>query len=203
MKSFASRARARLACGSLSRRSMNTRNASRPRPKTHLLLALVRGLLGVGVVGVAAWLGLRATERLEPKAPGVALASLDQATRLNAVAPETERLTRNADARSPSPCAEPQQVPGAVLPDGRVVLNVAGALDLMALPGVGAKRASAIVALRARLGRFKSLRDLLRVRGLGLRSLRRLEPRLVLDPPESSPPTKQESAAGVRGGQGA
>ena len=65
--------------------------------------------------------------------------------------------------------------------DGRVILNRAGALDLQRLPGVGAKRAAAILELRQRLGRFRQPGDLLRVKGIGRRTLERMLPRLVLD----------------------
>jgi competence protein ComEA len=70
-----------------------------------------------------------------------------------------------------------------VTPDGRVILNVADAAQLQRLPGVGAKRAAAIVQLRQRLGRFSRLSDLLRLKGIGPRSLERMLPHLVLDAP--------------------
>lgn len=62
-----------------------------------------------------------------------------------------------------------------------VVLNRADAAELRRLPGVGAKRAEAIVLLRQRLGRFQRARDLLRVKGIGPRTLERMLPHLVLD----------------------
>jgi len=65
--------------------------------------------------------------------------------------------------------------------DGRVILNRASALELQRLPGVGAKRAAAILELRQRLGRFRQPGDLLRVRGIGRRTLERMLPQLVLD----------------------
>ena len=70
-----------------------------------------------------------------------------------------------------------------VTPDGKVVLNAATAEELTRLPGVGRRRADAIVKLRTRLKRFRRVSDLLRVRGIGVRSLRRMKPHLVLDPP--------------------
>ncbi len=75
--------------------------------------------------------------------------------------------------------------PGAagILADGRVVVNVASEEELTRLPGVGPTRAKAIVALRSRLGRLRSLNDLRRVKGIGRRSLERLRPHAVLDPP--------------------
>ena len=61
------------------------------------------------------------------------------------------------------------------------MLNRADAAELQRLPGVGAKRAEAILALRERLGRFRHASDLLRVKGIGRRSLERMLPHLVID----------------------
>ena len=73
----------------------------------------------------------------------------------------------------------------AITDDGKVILNVASVKDLVQLPGIGSKRALAIVELRQRLGgRFRRVRDLLRIRGIGYRSLKRIEPLVVLDPPK-------------------
>ena len=64
------------------------------------------------------------------------------------------------------------------LPDGGVVvdLNSATEDDLRKLPGVGATRARKILELRARLGRFKSVDDLARIKGFGRAILKRLRP---------------------------
>jgi competence protein ComEA len=62
-----------------------------------------------------------------------------------------------------------------------VVLNRADSAELQRLPGVGVKRAEAILALRQRLGRFRRPSDLLRVKGIGPRTLERMLPHLVLD----------------------
>lgn len=72
--------------------------------------------------------------------------------------------------------------------DGRVILNVASAADLQRLPGVGAKRAVAILALRQRLGRLRRPSDLLRVKGIGPRLLQRMLPQIVLDADAEHPP---------------
>jgi competence protein ComEA len=71
-----------------------------------------------------------------------------------------------------------------VTADGKVILNLASIEDLRRLPGVGPRRADAILVLRARLGRFKQLNDLLRVKGIGVRGLKRLMPHVVLDAPK-------------------
>jgi len=59
-------------------------------------------------------------------------------------------------------------------------LNRADARGFETLPGVGPVRAAAIVAERAQ-GRFESERDLLRVRGIGPRTLERLQGLVAVD----------------------
>jgi competence protein ComEA len=62
-----------------------------------------------------------------------------------------------------------------------VNLNLASAAELRVLPGIGAKRAEAIVALRQRLGRFRRPGDLLRIKGIGPRTLERLLPQVSVE----------------------
>jgi competence protein ComEA len=70
-----------------------------------------------------------------------------------------------------------------VTPDGKVILNLATEEELCRLPGIGKVRARGILELRARLGKFRRLEELLRVRGLGRRSFTRLRPLVLVDPP--------------------
>jgi competence protein ComEA len=91
-------------------------------------------------------------------------------------------------SRQDAPCDASAKKSAGVTADGKVILNVAGVEDLRRLPGVGSRRAESIVALRDRLKRFRRLSDLLRVRGLGVRALKRIEPHAVLDPPPESEP---------------
>jgi competence protein ComEA len=63
-----------------------------------------------------------------------------------------------------------------------VTLNTASFEDLRRLPGIGDKRANAILALRAHLGRFRAVEDLLKVKGIGRAMLKRLRPLVRLDP---------------------
>jgi competence protein ComEA len=70
--------------------------------------------------------------------------------------------------------------------DGKVILNSATVEDLRHLPGVGAKRADAILTLRTRLGHFKHVNDLLRVKGIGVKGLKKILPHIVLDAPKPS-----------------
>jgi competence protein ComEA len=80
--------------------------------------------------------------------------------------------------------ANPDKAPGVgVTADGKVVLNEATADELMKLPRVGPKRAQAILEVRKRLGRFRQPTDLLRVKGIGRKTLRAMLPLLVVDAP--------------------
>ncbi len=94
-----------------------------------------------------------------------------------------------APAPSPSPAppspsrAPPSPSPSRASPDAPVFLNHASAEDLRRLPGVGPKRADAILALRAKLGRFQRVEDLLRVRGVGRATLKKWRPLVRLDAP--------------------
>ena len=86
---------------------------------------------------------------------------------------------------------------GGLTPDGKVVLNLANAEELTHLPSIGPKRAEAILQLRARLKRFRRATDLLRVRGIGPKTLKRMLPHLVVDPPAAAVPAGD---AGTDGG---
>lgn len=90
-----------------------------------------------------------------------------------------------ASEGSPTPCpttgAAGSSPRGPAAEAAPVVLNRADATELQRLPGVGAKRAEAILKLRQRLGRFRRPSDLLRVKGIGRRTLERMLPHLVLD----------------------
>lgn len=70
---------------------------------------------------------------------------------------------------------------------GVVNLNTASAEELERLPGIGPTRATAILALRARLGRFARLEQLLRVKGIGRATFRKLRPLLSLTGPTTLP----------------
>lgn len=55
-------------------------------------------------------------------------------------------------------------------------LNTASARELEGLPGVGEARAKAIVATREKRGGFKSVEELVEVKGIGKAALEKLRP---------------------------
>jgi len=77
-----------------------------------------------------------------------------------------------AAAPSSARAAEPSGTAPAVN------VNTATAEELQTLPGIGEKRARAIVEAREQRGGFKSVDELVEVKGIGPANLEKLRPRL-------------------------
>jgi len=58
-------------------------------------------------------------------------------------------------------------------------VNTAGAKELMDLPGIGEKKAQAMIDYRNREGAFRSLSDLGKVKGIGPKMLEKLKPIVI------------------------
>ena len=71
----------------------------------------------------------------------------------------------------------------------RLDLNAAGGRALEALPGIGPARARDILAERRR-GRFRAVDDLVRVHGIGPKTVERLRPFVRVDPPRTREPAE-------------
>lgn len=116
--------------------------------------------------------GAATAEPPERDAPGAAMAAArgERPCPEHAAPPAppgsaSQALERSASAKAAAPLVD---------------LNSADARQLQRLPGVGAKRARAIIELRERLGGFRGTADLLRIRGIGRRTLERMAPQLVV-----------------------
>ena len=105
--------------------------------------------------------------------------------------------TAPADARGP--CAQLANNPfdETSAPGPVVDLNTADESALLELPGIGPARARAIVAYRSARGGFRSVSQLLQIRGIGRALLRQLRPLVTLstldqhlrsERPQASPP---------------
>ena len=68
----------------------------------------------------------------------------------------------------------------------QVNINTATAAELQRVPGIGPKTAERIVAMRRNVGKFRSVDDLLAVRGIGQKRLAKMKPYLTVG---TLPPT--------------
>ena len=60
-------------------------------------------------------------------------------------------------------------------------INTAGVAQLMSLPGIGEAIAKRIITFREEHGPFRRVEDLMRVKGIGEKSLERLRPLLTVN----------------------
>lgn len=162
---------------------------------TPLVVKVTAGLVGFFAL---AFVGSGAAADLLPGRVGTYLGpptNSKTAPSASAVAPHVQPMVHPppvpsgqtpAVADAGTPDAEPNAAPstGAVTADGKVILNLAAEDDLRKLPGIGPKKAQAILALRTKMGKFTRPEDLLRVKGIGRKKLAKLRPRLLIDPPD-------------------
>ena len=83
-------------------------------------------------------------------------------------------------AEDPLPTADSSR-PDSLMEGERIDLNTAGYYDLMRLPGIGEKRARAILDWRREHGSFSAPEQLLEIRGIGEKTLEGLLPYLTLE----------------------
>jgi competence protein ComEA len=148
--------------------------SSAPHASTWSPLA-TKALLAVVAAAVLAFIGARAGAHAplpdDPPPAAVPSAPTTSTPSPAPIAPVSEMVDAGS---APS---------NGVLADGRIILNIATEDELMKLPGIGPSRARAILALRQRLAKFRAVEDLLRVKGIGRKTLRRIKPNVVLDRP--------------------
>lgn len=155
----------------------------RARLRASTFTPLLVRAIGIGAaLVVLAWIGKSAASL-----PAPAAAAPSASASAAAVVP-TPAPTPAAPAPSTPPPAAPEAGDGGLAetsnagsrrrasPADPVYLNTASEDDLRRLPGVGAKRAEAILALRRRVGRFQRIEDLMRVKGIGRSAIRKWRP---------------------------
>jgi competence protein ComEA len=154
--------------GALSRLAVRVAGSRFAKPIARIVL-IAAGLVllaFIGRTGVAGAFG---------SSPVAAIVAVD-------ASPEVANATASAVVTAtPATPPPPPASHGQASADDPVVLNAADVGDLKRLPGIGEKRASAILALRMRLGRFRAIEDLLKVKGIGRATLKRLRPLVRLE----------------------
>ena len=77
---------------------------------------------------------------------------------------------------------EEEKVSETMLPGEKIDLNTAPAEELVRLPGIGEKKAQAIVAWREKHGPFKTIRQIMQVSGIGEGLYRDLKEYITVTP---------------------
>jgi competence ComEA-like helix-hairpin-helix protein len=101
------------------------------------------------------------------------------------------RPTRGVDGLRSAVSEDFRVIPRAVEPppplevgierQGPISLNSTTAVELIELPGVGIKTAALIVDFRGKHGPFERVEQLLQIKGIGLRTLKKLRPLLKIE----------------------
>jgi len=142
---------------------------------------LVLGWIGrTAAAGPTSPMSVAATDRDAAAQPLPTLVTIDGGEAITTTAAATAPPTTFAPA-----AAAPSAPHGRASATEPVYLNHASVDELRRLPGVGPKRAEAILVLRQRLGRFQRVEDLLRVKGVGRGAVRKWRPLVRLDAPDA------------------
>ena len=108
----------------------------------------------------------------------------EQASKAPPLAEATEEPLPALDAEAaPKPFT---YAPKATPPAASINLNTAAASELQRLPRIGPKMAARIIAYREAHGPFRRVQDLVRVRGIGQKTLAQLTPYLVIEETEGN-----------------
>jgi competence protein ComEA len=153
------------------------------KPVARVVL-VAAGLVLLAIIGRASAAGALGFPRAPSNAMAVPVAPIIDLPVVDAgpptAAPPAATSNTAALGDTPPPASAPH---GRATSDDPVVLNTASADDLRRLPGIGQKRADAILALRARVGRFRAVEDLMKVKGIGRAMIKRLRPLVRVDAP--------------------
>jgi competence protein ComEA len=148
--------------------------------------AVATRLAGVVVaLLVLGWIGR--TAAAGPTSP-MSVAATDRdaaAPLLSTLAPIDAGAPTAVPTPAPTPAPATSGAHGRASTTEPVYLNHASVDELRRLPGVGPKRAEAILVLRQRLGRFQRVEDLLRVKGVGRAAVKKWRLLVRLDAPDA------------------
>ncbi len=149
---------------------------------------LLRAVFVLVALFVFAWIGR----------PSARAAAEESSRTTPAVEPNAATPVTVATATASAPPSVPAPRSARASPSDPVYVNDAGEEELRRLPGVGPKRAASILAMRARVGRFRRIEDLLRIKGIGRKTIQKWRPLVRLEPrPSPDSPDSQGTGEGT------
>lgn len=142
----------------------------------------------VAALVVFAWVGRSLAVRVVHQVAAQDAGALPVVAQVPVVSVASLPVVEAGAPPGPMPAPAPSHVGGDVraTSEDPVYLNQASAEQLRRLPGVGPKRAEAIVELRQRIGKFQRVEDLMRVKGIGRSTIRKWRPLLRIDTPRDA-----------------
>ncbi len=158
--------------------------------KISMSIRLALGLALIGIATIAVGWYISSTSRSVPEQWQPVNAPLARAleelsappeSTANANATSTALASAPAEPAQPSPMPSPlQPEPSATTHETRLNLNDATATELERLPGIGPSKAKAIIAYRDQRGGYRSIDELLEVKGIGPKMLEKLLPEVYI-----------------------
>lgn len=115
-----------------------------------------------------------------PGAPAGLNPGDDEAARKAGLAEQSAAGAAAPAASGSSDAAIAPQTPAEPPQDGLVSINTADSAQLQAVPGIGEKKAQAIIDYRNQHGSFNSLSDLKKVKGIGDKLFQKMKPYIKL-----------------------
>lgn len=99
-----------------------------------------------------------------------------------AAAPPGQQANQQADQHIVQQIAQPSAQPTDQQSNqsGLISINTASSAELQDIPGIGAKKAQAIIDYRTEHGPFRSVNDLTKVKGIGDKMLEKMKPHIGL-----------------------
>ncbi len=177
--------------------AMTASNAAKPVTvwKPVIIRVVLGGiaLLGLAGVGAASMLAGLDGARANPPSLSATPAGSSDAPGAPALGSASAPLPA-ASVPTATVALAPNACTAARTPDGKVILNLATLDDLRTLPSIGPKRAQSILSLRDKLKRFHRIQELRRVRGIGAKTLQKLAPKMLIDPPPGACPPMASDA---------
>jgi competence ComEA-like helix-hairpin-helix protein len=89
---------------------------------------------------------------------------------------DSSHVAGSVSQSSPDPAGPEQRAPRTPRPPGPVNVNTATSQELQRLPGIGPAMATRIIEHRTQHGPFRTVSDLLAVKGIGEKTLAKLAP---------------------------